>query len=208
MFKFIGFISKKRYWKFHSLIIKSILLFYGIKIGRNFYIEGTPHLKINGSYHNIIIGDNVSILGDVDLRNRENGRIYFHNNVTIEKECRFVSAREGLIEIGEGSIVTAFCILNGGSDIIIGRNCIIGPRSSINANEHKFARHIPVRKQGFIHAPVRIEDDCWLATNVVINKGVCLRKGSIIASNSVVTKDTEEYSINGGIPAKKIGERI
>ena len=53
--------------------------------------------------------------------------------------------------------------------------------------------------------PVIIEDDCWLATNVVVNKGVRLGKGTVIASNAVVTNDTEEYSINGGVPAKIIG---
>lgn len=207
MFKLLAFLTDKKYWLLHSLMIKMILRLKGIKVGRRFYIEGIPQLKIHGLPENIIIGDNVTILGDIDLRNRENGKIIIKNDVTVERDCRFVSAREGKIEIGENSIVTAWAILNGGSDIIIGRNCIIGPRSSINANEHKFARRLPVREQGFIHAPVYIEDDCWIATNVAINKGVRLAKGSVVASYSVVTKDTAPFSINAGIPSKKISER-
>ena len=207
MLEFLAFITNKKYWILHSYFIKIILSIKGIKTGKNFYIEGIPTLKIRGEVKNIILGDNVSILGNIDIRNRENGKIHFKDNVTIERDCRFVSAREGTIEIGEGTVVTAFAIFNGGGDIIIGKQCVIGPRSSINANEHNFLRNKPIRKQGFIHAPVIIEDDCWLATNVVVNKGVCLRKGTIIASNAVVVKDTEEYSINGGIPSKKIGER-
>lgn len=208
MFNLLAFITDKKYWILHSYLIKIILTCKGIKTGKKFYIEGTPSLKINGKAENIIIGDNISILGDIDLRNRENGRIVFKDHVTIEGNCRFVSARQGTIEIGEGSIVTAFAIWNGGGDIIVGKQCVIGPRSSINANEHKFSKDKPIREQGFIHAPVIIEDDCWLATNVAVNKGVRIRKGSIIASNAVVTADTEEYSINGGIPAKNIGKRI
>ncbi len=33
-------------------------------------------------------------------------------------------------------------------------------------------------------------------------------QGSIIASGSVVTRDVEPYSIYGGVPAKKIGNRF
>jgi len=207
MFKLLALLTEKRYWILHSLFIKLLLKLKGIKIGKRFYIEGVPKLKIKGYPDNIIIGDNVSILGDIDLRNRENGRIIFKNNTTIEGNCRIVSAREGTIEIGENSIVTEFAILNGGSDILIGKNCIIGPRASINANEHRFAKGVPIREQGFVHAPVIIEGDCWIATNVSINKGVRLAQGSVIASNSVVTKDTHPYSINAGTPSKKISER-
>lgn len=207
MFNFLALITNKKYWIFHSRIIKIILRRYGIKVGKNFYIEGVPKLKIRGKSKNIIIGNNVSILGNIDMRNRENGKIIFKDNVTIENDCRFVSAREGTIEIGEESIVAAFAILNGGGDIIIGKQCIIGPRASINANEHKFEINKPVREQDFIHASVYIEDDCWIASNVSIHKGVHLAKGSIIGSNAVVTKNTEEYSIYGGVPAQKIGER-
>jgi len=185
-----------------------ILSFYGIKIGKNFYIEGTPKLKINGKPENIIIENNVSILGNIDLRNRENGKIIIRNNVMIEDGCRFVSAREGTIEIGESSIITTLAIFNGGGDIIIGKKCVFGARCSINSNEHIFSKDTFIQDSGYIFKSVIIEDGCWITTNVSINKGVCLGKGSIIASGAVVTKSTEKNSIYGGIPAKKIGERI
>ncbi|WP_051249604.1 acyltransferase [Maridesulfovibrio zosterae] len=207
MFKFFALVTNKKYWILHSLIIKIVLRICGIQVGSNFYIEGVPSLKIRGKASNVIIGDNVNILGDIDLRNRENGKIIFCNNVTIEGYCRFVSAREGTIKVGEGSIVTAYALINGGEDLIIGRQCIIGPRASINANEHVFRRNTPVRSSGFDHEPIYIEDDCWLAANVTVMKGVTLSKGSIVGAGAVVTKSTEPYSINVGIPAKKVSER-
>jgi maltose O-acetyltransferase len=33
------------------------------------------------------------------------------------------------------------------------------------------------------------------------------KKGSIVAAGAVVTEDVSEYTIVGGVPAKKIGER-
>ena len=53
-----------------------------------------------------------------------------------------------------------------------------------------------------------IKDDVFLGANVSINKGVVLGEGSVIGANAVVTKDTEPYSINVGIPSKKISERL
>lgn len=207
MLEFLAFLFGQRFWRLHSLLVGTILRLKGVRVGRQFYIEGVPKLKIRGKAGNIIIGDRVSILGNIDLRNREDGVIRFHDDVTIERDCRFVSAREGRIEVGSGSIVTAFAIINGGADILIGKMCIIGPRASINANDHLFARGKSVREQGFMHAPVIIEDGCWTAADVVINKGVRLAEGTVIGALSVVTKDTEAYGIYVGAPAKKIAER-
>jgi acetyltransferase-like isoleucine patch superfamily enzyme len=207
VYDFLALLFGPGYWRLHSWVIGLLLRMRGMRVGRRFHIEGVPKLKLRGGAEKVIIGDNVSILGNIDLRNRENGRIIFRDNVTIERDCRFVSARDGTIEIAEGAIVTAFGIINGGADILIGRQCIIGPRASINANEHLFGRDKPVREQGFVHAPVIIEEGCWLAANVVINKGVRLARGTVVGSNSVVTKDTEEFGIYAGVPARKIAER-
>jgi len=208
MFEFLALVTNKKYWVLHSWIIKAILKIYGIRVGRNFYCEGTPRLKIRGKARNITIGNNVSFLGDVDLRNRENGKIIIEDNTTIEGCVRIVSARDGVIKIGSNSVICAYSILNGGADILIGENCLISARVSINANEHEFKKDKLIRKQGFIHKRVIIEDDILVGVNVAINKGVTIKKGSIVGANSVVIKDTKEYSIYEGVPAKKIGVRV
>lgn len=195
------------FWRVHSLFIKGVLRAKGIRVGKNFYIEGVPRLKIRGKARNIVLGNSVSILGNIDLRNRENGMIIFRDGVTVEGNCRFVSAREGRIEVGEGTVITAFGIFNGGADIVIGRQCVIGPRASINANEHLFVRGRSIREQGFVHAPVWIGDGCWTGAGVVITKGVHLAPGTVVGALAVVTKDTEENGIYVGVPALKIGER-
>ena len=44
--------------------------------------------------------------------------------------------------------------------------------------------------------------------NAIILQGVTLKKGTIIAAGAVVVKDTEEYGVYAGVPAKKIKERV
>jgi len=207
MFDFLALITGGVYWKLHSLVIGWILRLYGIRVGRRLHVRGVPRLKIRGRAENIIIGDDVTILGTIDLRNRENVVIRFCDRVTIDHDCRFVSARDGVIEVGEDAVVTAYAIINGGGSVRIGKKCVIGPRCSINANEHVFRRDVPIRDAGFVHADVILGDDCWLAANVVLMKGVHLGEGTVVGAGAVVTKDTDPYGIYVGIPARKMGER-
>lgn len=53
-----------------------------------------------------------------------------------------------------------------------------------------------------------IEDDVWVGYNATIMSGVTLGKGSIIAAGSVVTKNTNRYTIYGGNPAREISPRF
>ncbi len=196
--------------KIFKLVVSKLIIFYlrlrGIEVNSQAQILRVPILKIRGNAKNIQIGK-ASILGKIDLRNRENGKIIIEDNCKIEKNCRIVSAREGTIKIGKNSVVTMGAIINGGGNVIIGENCILGPRIIINANEHVFKRSKFIKDQGFIHKDVIIEDDCWFGAYVVINKGSYIKKGSVVGALSLVNKTTEEYSINAGIPSKKIGQR-
>lgn len=53
-----------------------------------------------------------------------------------------------------------------------------------------------------------IGNDVWIGANVVIQTGVSIGDGAIIASNAVVTKDVPPYTIVGGVPAKVIRTRF
>ncbi|MDJ0662139.1 MAG: CatB-related O-acetyltransferase [Crocosphaera sp.] len=53
-----------------------------------------------------------------------------------------------------------------------------------------------------------VGNDVWLGYNALIMPGVNIGDGAIIATNSVVTKDVEPYTIVGGNPAKLIRKRF
>ena len=55
---------------------------------------------------------------------------------------------------------------------------------------------------------VNIGNDVWVGTYATIHSGVNVGDGAVIASNSVVVKDVEPYSIVGGNPAKFIKWRF
>ena len=90
----------------------------------------------------------------------------------------------------------------------IGDNSILHSGVVIGADGFGFA---PKEDGSYAKVPqtgnVIIEDDCWFGAYVVINKGSFIKKGSVVGALSLITKSTDEYSINVGIPTKKIGER-
>lgn len=112
------------------------------------------------------------------------------------------------IVVGNNVFVTYNVVLDGRGGLTIEDDTLIGFESTIITNTHKFEDpNIPVRLQGSMSQPVKIGNDVWLGTRVIVLPGVTIGKGAIIGSGSVVTKDIPDFSIAAGAPAKIIGKR-
>jgi galactoside O-acetyltransferase len=121
----------------------------------------------------------------------------------------YLYGNDGEISIGNNiSINTNVQIGASGGKIVIGNDVLIGPNVVIRATNHGVMRKMLINKQPHSGGTITIEDDVWIGSNAVILKNVRIAKGTIVAAGAVVVKDTEPYSIVGGIPAKKISERI
>jgi maltose O-acetyltransferase len=86
---------------------------------------------------------------------------------------------------------------------------MIAPNVAIHSTTHIYHDiDLPMVMNGLSEInPIFIEDDVWIGRNVVILPGIRIGKGCIVGANSVVTKNLEEYSIYGGVPAKLIKKR-
>lgn len=123
-------------------------------------------------------------------------------NVNIERLAKFGNGRG--VCIGDNSGIGINCTVP--NNIIIGRNVMMGPNCYILATNHVFnSVEIPMNKQGIVKGKITIiNDDVWIGRNVLMTTGRHIKKGSIIAMGSVLTKDFPEYAIVGGNPAKLI----
>lgn len=65
----------------------------------------------------------------------------------------------------------------------------------------------PEYRDNIIYAPVIFKMFASIGTNVVVHPGVTLGEGSVVGSCSLVTKDTEPWTIHYGIPARPVKGR-
>lgn len=73
-------------------------------------------------------------------------------------------------------------------------------------SDYPFMDHIVESYVG--KGDTHIQDGVWIGLKAMIMPGVTLGEGAVIASNSVVTKDVEPYSIVAGNPAKLVRTRF
>jgi acetyltransferase-like isoleucine patch superfamily enzyme len=115
---------------------------------------------------------------------------------------------EGLV-MGNNSNIGPYNYIGCSGKITIGNNVMLAPRVSIYAENHVFDNpNITIKAQGVTKSAVVIEDDCWIAANVVILAGVTIGKGSVIAAGSVVNDDIPAFSVVAGVPARVIKSRL
>jgi maltose O-acetyltransferase len=94
----------------------------------------------------------------------------------------------------------------------IGDNVLIGPNVTLATPMHPLIpeeRNVRQREDGSWYnleyaKPITIEDDCWIASNVVVCGGVTIGKGSVIGAGSVVTRDIPAGSLAAGNPCRVI----
>lgn len=209
MLRFLAFLfNRSVVYKPWSLLITFILRFKGIKVGSGLYIEGVPYLKIRGRYSNVSIGKNVKIFGNIDLRNRENGKIIIGNNVEIDNDCRLVSANNAVLSFDDNCFIGPYNVFNAGEDINFGSFAISGGFAHVQSSNHGLAKNEKIWLQKHSYGKIHIGEDVWLGANCTILPGVKIGAGAVIAAKAVVTKDVSDYAIVAGVPAKEIGQRV
>jgi acetyltransferase-like isoleucine patch superfamily enzyme len=112
------------------------------------------------------------------------------------------------VSIGINSSVNQGVIIDGFAGVTIGDDVRIASNVIINTADHAFEnKEIPIRMQGYVCAPVTIEDDVWIGAQAIINKGVKIGKGAVIGAGSVVTKDVPPYMVAVGNPCRVLKAR-
>lgn len=109
------------------------------------------------------------------------------DNVTINQNC-FIAAKGGLVM---------------GDDIMMGSGCKI-----VTSSHNAYTTSVPMREQGMTFEKITIGNDVWFGFNVIILPGCSVGNGVILAAGCVLAaKDTGNYTIWGGVPAKQIAIR-
>lgn len=112
------------------------------------------------------------------------------------------------ISIGDNSGIGKDSLIIAPALVEIGENVIIGPQLVIYTANHQTSRDLPMIQQGMENKPVKIGNDVWIGVRVTILPGATIGDGAVIGAGAVVTQAVEPYSIVGGVPARKICQRV
>lgn len=121
--------------------------------------------------------------------------VIFGNNLSV--------AGEQNISIGEDTAIGPNCVFYATkAPLTIGKKVLISPNVTIVTGEHRtdqigvYMRDVTeADKLPENDAPVVIEDDVWIGSNVTIMKGVTIGRGAIVHAGAVITKSIKPYTI-------------
>lgn len=105
------------------------------------------------------------------------------------------------------------CIIGGkNSQLTMGKCSGIAAGSKVVCASDDFTKkllnpQIPTKYKNVINKPVVLEDFACVGVNSVVMPGVTMKQGSVLGANSLLMKDTEEWGIYVGSPARLIGYR-
>lgn len=124
------------------------------------------------------------------------GRFATEKNVTFRKGFSLMIDKGAEVIIGNHVFFNNYCSLNALQRISIGDGTIFGENVKVYDHNHCYKNpDIPIKKQGFVTAPVKIGKHCWIASIVVILKGVTIGDNCVIGAGCIVYKDVPANTV-------------
>jgi acetyltransferase-like isoleucine patch superfamily enzyme len=119
-----------------------------------------------------------------------------------------VRCHEGLVEIGEKTVLGQECTISAYQRVRIGEQCVIADRAMFIDFDHGVVEvERPIRSQGIYKRDVEVGSNVWIGYGACILRGVSVGDNSIVGTNSVVTRDVPANAVVAGIPARIIRMR-
>jgi acetyltransferase-like isoleucine patch superfamily enzyme len=119
-----------------------------------------------------------------------------------------IRCHEGLVEIGEKTVIGQECTISAYQRVRIGEQCVIADRAMFIDFDHGVVEvERPIRLQGIYKRDVVVGSNVWIGYGACVLRGVSVGDNSIVGTNSVVTRDVPANAVVAGIPARVIRMR-
>jgi len=107
-------------------------------------------------------------------------------------------------QIGAGTWIGPFCLVDGSGGLTIGRGCDLA--AGVHVYTHSSARRcVSDRAVEVERRPVRIGDCTFIGAHAVVLMGVTIGSHCIVGAGAVVSQDVPDCSLVVGVPARVVG---
>jgi len=158
-------------------------------------IIGWPIIQVS-------LGAKIMIGQNVTLNSRNFG---YHANM--HSPVKLMSdQKDAVIKIGDDTRINGAC-LHARKRIEIGKNCLIAANVQIfDSNGHPSMFDQPNRRKDLydVGQDILIGDNVWIGLNSIILPGVTIGDGSIIAANTVVSRNVPPLTLFAGNPGRVV----
>lgn len=104
-------------------------------------------------------------------------------------------------KIGKDVFINFGCTFLDLGGITIEDGVLIAPKVNLLTEGHPLN---PAERHSLIPGKIHIKKNAWIGANATILQGVTIGENSVVAAGAVVSKDVDDNTIVGGIPAKII----
>jgi acetyltransferase-like isoleucine patch superfamily enzyme len=163
------------------------------------------------------------LLTPAGWRWKTNGPVFFGRGLAIQiapgAQVRFgrftwigdgtkIRCHEGLVEIGDKTVIGQECTISAYKRIRIGEQCVIADRAMFIDFDHGMVEvERPIRVQGIYTREVVIGSNVWIGYGASFLRGVRVGDNSVVGTYAVVNRDVPANAVVGGVPAKVLRER-
>ncbi|MFC4113351.1 DapH/DapD/GlmU-related protein [Nonomuraea zeae] len=109
------------------------------------------------------------------------------------------------ISMGADCTVNPYAVVRG--RVELGDAVRIGAHTSLLGFNHGTAPDRPVFRQPITTRGIRVGNDVWIGSNVVVLDGVTIGDHAVVGAGSVVTKDVPAWAMVAGNPARPLRDR-
>ena len=125
-----------------------------------------------------------------------NSTLSLGNKIEFRNYCEIRSGKNSTLLIGNNVFFNNCCSINCLYNIKIGNDCQFGEGVKLYDHNHQYKNfQIKINEQGFSYGEIRVGNNCWIGSNVIILKNVTIGDNVVIGAGCIIHKSIESGSI-------------